>query len=298
MRKIYISGCGGMLGEAFYYTFRDEYDVKCTDIDLNEDWLSYCDIRDLGGYFKDVKEFTPDILFHFGAFTDLEYCELHSEEAYLTNTIAVENAVKIANSLGIPVLYISTAGIFNGQKESYDDWDQPDPLGVYARSKYQGEKHVQQQAGRYLIFRPGWMMGGGPRKDKKYIQKLMKQIKEGASELFIVDDKLGTPTYTYDFARNVELVLKQELWGLYNLVCDGVTDRLEVATVLLSILGLSEKIKITKVSSDFFKDEYFAPRPSSERLINRKLNLRNLNLMRPWQETLVEYVQCHYQGYL
>ncbi|MCK4577945.1 MAG: NAD(P)-dependent oxidoreductase [Candidatus Marinimicrobia bacterium] len=298
MKKVYVAGCGGMLGEAIYHVFKDAYELKCTDIDVNEDWLSYCDFRDLEQYSADVNDFKPDILFHLGAYTDLEYCELHTEGAYLTNTISVENAVQIANKLGIPVLYISTAGIFNGQKEWYDDWDRPDPLGHYARSKYLGERHVQLHAPRHLIFRAGWMMGGGPRKDKKFIQKLMKQIKEGATELFIVDDKLGTPTYTFDFAQNVKLVLEQELWGLYNLVCEGVTDRLEVATALVSTLGLHDKIKINRVSSDHFKEDYFAPRPPSERLINRKLNLRNLNIMRPWREALAVYIQRDYQDYL
>ena len=118
------------------------------------------------------------------------------------------------------------------------------------------------------------MMGGGPRKDKKFIQKLMRSCKDGKTELNVVDDKLGTPTYTHDFAHNVKALLEAEYWGLYNMVCDGVTSRLEVAQELVRLLGLDEPVKITEVSSDFFAKEYFAARPDSERLINRKLALR------------------------
>ena len=297
-KKIYIAGCGGMLGEAFHKQFLDDYTLKCTDKDINEQWLSFLDFRDFDAYRRDVRDFKPDYLFHLGAYTDLEFCELNADETYNTNTLAVENAVYIANELDIPVLYISTAGIFDGAKEFYDDWDQPNPLGVYARDKYMGERFVIENAKRYLVCRAGWMMGSGPVKDKKFIQKLMKQIKDGKQELFIVDDKDGTPTYTHDFARNVKALLEKEYWGLYNMVCGGQTSRFEVAAELLAILKLNNTIELTPVGSDFFKDTYFAERPPCERLINRKLDIRNMNLMRDWRVALKEYIDNYYTGYL
>lgn len=297
-KKIYIAGCGGMLGEAFYKQYKDEYILKCTDKDVNETWLDFLDFRDLEAYRKDVIEFLPDYLFHLGAYTDLEYCELNPDETYITNTLAVENAVLIANYLNIPILYISTAGIFDGKKEFYDDWDQPNPIGVYAKAKYMGERYVVENANRYLVCRAGWMMGAGPNKDKKFIQKLMKQIKDGVKELKIVNDKDGTPTYTHDFAKNVKTLLESEFWGLYNMVCGGQTSRLEVANELLKVLKLSDKIKINPVSSDYFKNTYFAERPPCERLVNRKLNLRNLNQMRDWRIALKDYISSYYNDYL
>jgi dTDP-4-dehydrorhamnose reductase len=297
-KKIYIAGCGGMLGEAFYTQFSKEFEIKCTDKDVNENWLSFLDFRDFDAYKKDVEAFAPDYLFHLGAYTDLEFCDQNADETYLTNTLAVENAVYIANTLNIPLLYISTAGIFDGKKELYDDWDMPNPLGVYARSKYMGERFVVENAKRFLVCRAGWMMGAGPAKDKKFIQKLMKQIKDGKKELFIVNDKDGTPTYTHDFAKTVKALIEKEYWGLYNCVCGGQTSRLEVAEELLNILGKKEDIKITTVSSDYFKDIYFSERPASERLITRKLNLRGVNQMRDWKVSLTEYIENYYKGYL
>jgi len=297
-KKIYIAGCGGMLGEAFYRQFSAEYELKCTDIDVNEDWLSHLDFRDFDAYKEDVCRFHPNFLFHLGAYTDLEYCELHPDETYVTNTLSVENAVYIANQLNIPVLYISTAGIFNGGKDAYDDWDIPAPLGYYARSKYAGELFVKENAREHLICRAGWMMGSGPKKDKKFIQKIIKQIKEGKKELYIVNDKSGTPTYTHDFAKNVKLLVEKEYWGLYNMVCQGATSRLEVAKEILTILGLQSEIKILEVSSDYFQKEFFAKRPSSERLISKKLELRNLLKMRHWKVALNEYLHEYYNGYL
>ena len=297
-RRIYIAGCGGMLGDAFQRTFGLNSILKCTDIDVNEPWLTHLDFRDFEAYLKDVREYKPDYLFHLGAYTDLEFCELHPDDTYRTNTIAAENAVFIANELRIPLLYISTAGIFDGKKDVYDDWDQPNPLGHYARSKYAGEVFVMENAARHLVCRAGWMMGGGPRKDKKFVQKVMKQLKDGKKTIYVVNDKLGTPTYTHDFAQNVDLLLRKEYWGLYNMVCEGVTSRLEVAQEMIRFLELGGSVEIIEVTSDYFKKEYFAERPPSERLINRRLNLRSLNIMRHWKIGLREYLDAYYKDYL
>ena len=161
-----------------------------------------------------------------------------------------------------------------------------------------GERYVCENSKRFLVCRAGWMMGSGPKKDKKFIQKLMKQLKNGAKELFIVDDKDGTPTYTHDFAKNVKLLIENEYWGLYNLVCGGQTSRQEVTNELLRLLNLQDKIKVNSVKSEYFKDIYFAERPPNERLINKKLDLRNLNIMQDWKIALKEYVENYYSGYL
>jgi dTDP-4-dehydrorhamnose reductase len=138
------------------------------------------------------------------------------------------------------------------------------------------------------------MMGGGPKKDEKFIKKLMNQIENGSKELYIVHDRLGTPTYTLDFARNVKLLIEKGKTGLYNMVCQGVTSRIEVARELISQLGMNGEIKIYEVSSDHFKQEYFAPRPASERLVNTRLSEEGLDLMRDWKISLSEYLNEAY----
>ena len=287
-----------MLGDAFYKQFNNNYELKCTDIDVNENWLSYLDIRSFKDYRDDVIKFHPQYLFHLGAFTDLEYCELHPQDTYETNTQSVEHGVKIANELNIPILFISTAGIFNGKKNIYDENDIPDPMGHYAKSKYLGELFVQENAKKYLICRAGWMMGGGPRKDKKFVQKIINQLNLGSNQLFIVNDKLGTPTYTHDFSRNVKILIEKGKTGLYNMACKGKTSRVEVACELINLLRLNGSVKIIEVGSDYFQKEYFAPRPSSERLINARLNEDGLDVMRDWKTSLSEYLSEDYPNYI
>jgi dTDP-4-dehydrorhamnose reductase len=297
-KKIYMAGCGGMLGEAFHGIFSTDYELKCTDIDDNDRWLSKLDFRNFEEYFKDVDYFKPDYLFHIGAHTDLEYCEANEDDTYSTNSKSVENAVNISNKLNIPIIYISTAGIFDGKKNTYDESDLTVPTSCYAKSKYQGELFVQKNSNKHLICRAGWMMGGGPKKDKKFIQKIIKQIKGGKKELFVVNDKVGTPTYTHDFANNLKLLLENNIWGLFNMVCSGSVSRFDVAKELLSILNLEKEIKITEVDSDYWKKEYFVSRPDSESLINKKLDKLEMNIMRDWKVCLKEYINSNYKDYL
>lgn len=296
--KILITGCGGMLGSAVYKAFSDEYEnVTATDIDLNEDWLQYLDVRDINMCKNFFEKVNPSIVIHLAALTDLEYCEVNPEEAWKTNALGVENIALMAKKYDATMIYIGTAGIFDGKKEEFTDFDTPNPLSYYGKAKYAGECFVQQFLTKYFIFRAGWMMGGGLKKDKKFINKIYSQIKEGKKELFVVDDKLGTPTYTIDFATSMLKVIQTQYYGLYNQVCGGNGSRLDVAKEFVKLLGLSDKIKITKVSSEYFEKDYFAPRPYSEKLVNLKLTNRKINYMRDWKVCLEEYSKIFREDY-
>lgn len=287
--KIYIAGCGGMLGQAVYRVFSDVGVVKATDIDVNEPWLEYADVRDYHGIEESIKRFMPDLIINLAAKTDMEECEREQENAWLTNALGAENIALLSEKLGVPYIYISTAGIFDGEQEFFNDFDVPNPLSIYAKSKYAGEVFTKQHVRKHYIVRPGWMMGGGPRKDKKFVNKIYKQIIDGAKQLNVVDDKFGTPTFTHDFALGLLKLAESDLYGVYNQVCGGSCSRFDVAVEFVRLLGLAEKVKINKVPSDFFQQEYFAPRPRSEKLVNMKLNARGLNVMRDWKICLQEY---------
>ncbi len=288
--RIFVTGCGGMLGEAVYEILHNKAIVLATDIEINAPFLKYCDVKDYTDVRNKIVGFKPDIIFHLAALTNLEYCELHPDDAWETNALSTERIAYLADELGIPLVYISTAGIFDGENKFYNDYDFPNPLCIYAKSKYAGELAVQRIVKNHFIFRPGWMMGGGPEKDKKFVNKIMKQINAGAKILKIVDDKLGTPTYTFDFVKNALLVIENDLYGLYNLVCEGACSRYDVALEIVKILGRKD-IRIEKVKSDFFQNEYFATRPKSEMLTPFKLKKMNLYTMRDWKVCLKEYLK-------
>lgn len=288
--RVYVAGCGGMLGAAmFAHLSKLGATIKATDIDCNESWLEYGDVRDYSAIRKSILDFAPDLIVNLAALTDLEFCETNGENSWLTNALGAENLGLVANELDVPYVYISTAGIFDGLIEVYNDFHAPNPLSIYAKSKYYGEQYVLQSVRKGYVIRAGWMMGGGPTKDKKFINKIYKQIRAGATELRVVDDKLGTPTYTVDFANGLCVVVESGLFGLYNQVCGGAASRYDVAVEFVGLLGLADKVKVNVVPSDYFKNEYFAPRPESEKLVNLKLNQRGLNVMRDWKVCLQEY---------
>jgi len=288
--RVLLLGAGGMLGLSVFQCLSERYaQIRATDIDVNEPWLSYLDVRDLTSLEAAFRDYSPTIVVNLAALTDLEFCERNPEAAWATNALGAENAALLAEQFGATLVYISTAGIYDGRQEFYTDFDLPNPLSYYAKSKYHGELFVERRVSKYFIFRAGWMMGSGPAKDKKFINKIYRQIRQGARELFVVADKLGTPTYTKDFAYGIAQLLGTRYYGLYNQVCTGSGSRLDVAREFVRLLGLENEVRITQVSSDYFKTEYFAPRPESEKLINLKLNLRNLNHMRDWKDALADY---------
>ncbi|MGI9103743.1 MAG: SDR family oxidoreductase [Terriglobales bacterium] len=287
--RIYIAGCGGMLGAAVYRQFSAVASVEATDIDVNESWLTFGDVRDYDAIRESVLNFRPALIVNLAAHTDMEYCERNAQDAWLTNAFGSENLAVVANELNVPYVYISTAGIFGGEKAEFNDYDDPLPLSVYAKSKYAGERFVREHVSRFYVVRAGWMMGGGPRKDKKFVNKIYKQLAAGARELFAVDDKAGTPSYTEDFARGLLALVQSGRYGVYNQVCEGSASRYDVAVELVRCLGLQDQVKVTPVSSEWFKSEYFAPRPASERLVCLKLRALGLYLMRHWKVSLAEY---------
>lgn len=285
--KIWVIGCGGMLGKAFYNTFSNFHHIDAYDINLNEVWLKYGNIHDYSFCKKSIETHNPDIIVNLAAETDLEVCEVNVDLTYKTNALGPEILTHIASKLDKPLVHVSTAGIVDGTKSSYTEYDTPNPLSIYGKSKYEGEKAVLKYKNAY-VFRAGWMMGSG-KKDKKFISKILKQVDGGQKEIFAVNDKFGTPTYTNDFAKNILMYPKEGLLpGLYHLVCNGECSRYDVAKYLCNKVDSS--ITVKEVDSSYFSKEYFAIRPYSESLINYKLNLLGLNKMRDWKICLDEYL--------
>jgi dTDP-4-dehydrorhamnose reductase len=184
----------------------------------------------------------------------------------------------------VPLVYISSAGIFDGKKQTYDEADIPNPLNVYAKSKYAGELAILDGL-QSIVVRASWMMGGGPKKDKKFVNSIIKQIRSGVKELFVVNDKFGNITYTYDLAKTIRFLLEEEMYGLFHATCSGGINRVDLTKAVLEHFGLDQEIKINSVSSSYFKQGYFAKRPLSEMLTSIKMNSAPT-----WQSCLTDYL--------
>lgn len=291
MKRVYIAGCGGMLGQAVYEFFSRKALVKATDINLTSEWLGYADVRGSREILDSVSAFRPNLIINLAALTDLEECEKYPKNASRTNSVGAETLALVSRAVSADIVYISTAGVVDGEKNFYTDADFDDPhrpISVYGKTKYDGEIRTKYATTRHYVFRPGWMMGGGPALDKKFINKLYKLIKNGSQIIHAVTDKLGTPTYTHAFVKQMWEVIETGEYGTYNTVCQGSGSRYDVACEFVRLLGAD--VEVVPVTSEFFPS-YSAPRPRSEQLVNTKLKSRGLDVMPHWKDALAEYVK-------
>lgn len=296
MERVLITGAGGMLGNAVFPYFSSRYEtVRATDKDVNEPWLEYLDVRDSAALRRKFSELQPTLVLHLAACTDLEFCEVHRPVAEETNGAATREVALLCEEFGATLVYISTAGVFDGTKQGfYTEKDSPHPIMVYGKTKHDGEIGARVRCSRHFVVRAGWMVGGGAAKDKKFVHHMLGQILSGAKVLHAVNDRWGTPTYTHDFALNLFRLLDSRRYGTYHMVCEGSGTRYEVAKAILEICGHSD-IELLPVASSHFKRNYFAPRPISEMLVNANLSALGINFMRPWREALQDYILRDFQ---
>jgi dTDP-4-dehydrorhamnose reductase len=282
--RMLVTGAAGAVGSYVPDVF-SEWELLLTDIVGDFEQL---DVAEPEGVLQVVSRAEPDVVLHLAAATDVDRCEQDPDWAFRVNAIGTENVARATKAADAVLVYISTAGVFGGEKlEPYNEFDEPRPANVYGDSKLAGERLVTSLVDRFYIARAGWMVGGGHR-DKKFVGKIVQQIEEGTTGLRAVDDKLGSPTYAPDLLEGIKRLLATGYHGLYHLVNDGACTRYDVAVAVCELLGRDD-ISVEPVSSAFFPLP--APRARSEAMRNYKLELLGLEPQRPWRDALSEYLQ-------
>ena len=290
--KALVTGAAGVVGTDLSEALaRAHYKVLRTDLKHSED-VAYLDVRETSEVNAVVTRERPDLVIHLAAEIDVDRCEIEVDHAYRTNTLGTWNVALACQQQDIPMVYVSTAGIFDGTKsEPYNEFDHPNPVNVYGRTKLEGEKLVTQLLSRFFILRASWMIGGGPGKDTKFVGKIMKQLEAGARELYAVTDKIGSLTYSSDFSERMASLIQTECYGTYHLANKGTCTRYDVARHVLDHLGRNDVV-LNGVTSETFTLP--APRARSEMLRNYALELRGMDSMRSWQDALNHYLDKHF----
>ncbi len=286
--KAIVTGANGMLGDSLCPLLESKgYHVVATDIVTNAR-ISKLDIRNLDAAMAIVKKEKPGIIFHLAAETDVDKCETNEKHAYEINVKGTENIALCCKELDIPMVYVSTGSVFNGEKEGgYIEKDVAGPpVNIYGKSKLEGEKIVKALLSKYYIIRAGWMIGGY-NKDKKFVWKIVELLKT-KKEISAVIDKFGTLTFTKDFSKGMYDIVTKGEYGLYHCVNNGICTRFDIAKKIIEYLGKKDVI-LKPVDSKAFPMP--APRPKSEALINDRLSSMGMNNMRTWQEALREYIE-------
>lgn len=283
IERMLVTGAAGAVGSYVRKVFQD-VDLTLTDI-VEE--LPVLDVRDPDAVMRAVGDLQPDVVLHLGAATDVDRCEQEPDWAYHTNAIGTQNIALACQKYNVNMVYISTAGVFWGNKPTpYTEFDPPRPANVYGNSKLAGEHVVTSILNQYYIVRAGWMIGGGV-KDKKFVAKVGRKVLAGERNLKVVDDKFGSPTYAKDLLYGIRKLLGTGYYGLYHMVNKGWCSRYDVALAMRDALGRPD-VSIVPVSSAHFPLP--APRARSEAMRNLKLELLGLDVMRPWEEALREYI--------
>jgi dTDP-4-dehydrorhamnose reductase len=286
--KVMVTGAAGMLGSDLCPELEKQgVEVIRTDIHLTESVTLKMDVTEPDNISSVMDEHQVEWVFHLAAETDVDFCEQDPDHALRTNALGTENIVLACLERNVPVVYISTAAVFNGRKpEPYTEFDTPDPVSAYGRSKLEGEKAVTTFLNKFFIFRAGWMVGGW-KIDKKFVFKIAGLLQE-RDRITVVNDKFGSPTFTFDFSRNLVKVWKSGRYGLYHLANRGVTSRYEMACHIARYMGLENKVEIAPINSAHFPLP--APRARSEMMLNSRLDLIGLNEMPRWEDSLKLYI--------
>ena len=226
----------------------------------------------------------PEAIIHLAAETDIDKCESDPKYAYMVNAVGTYNVALAAKELNAKLVYISTAGVFDGNKEGpYNEEDIPNPKNYYGRSKHLGELLITSMLENYAITRACWMFGGGPTRDYKFVSKIIKQLNK--KEIGVVTDQLGSPTFGKDLVEGIKIILREDLKGTYNLANNGVCSRYDFAKLIVDILGKETIINPIKMS-DFDTATF---RPYNEGLSSTKIPRR------PWQEAIKEYLEAEWK---
>ncbi len=282
--KIAITGSKGMLGTeaASFFAGRGEDVTRIT--------RETADITNQQALFAVLERQRPTALIHCAAMTNVDACESDPNAAYLNNTVGTWNCALAAKHFDCLLVYISTCGLFNGSKLlPYTEYDQPDPLTHYAKSKYYAEETVKSLCPQHYIVRTGWLYGGSAQHSKNFVEARRKEASQKET-IGSACDKFGSPTYTLDVVKQIAVLLESGAFGLYHAVNPGFVSRFEYVRQIVSLLGI--KCSVQPVTSHHFQRG--APVPSCEVLDNLNLRLRGLEIMRPWKTALGSYVATNY----
>ena len=226
----------------------------------------------------------PEVVIHTAAFTSVDDCEHRPDLAFQVNAEGTRNVAVACRQASLPMLYLSTDYVFDGQKPTpYEEDDQPNPLNVYGRSKLQGERYVTELLEAAWIVRTSWLFGP---LGKNFVRTILQRAQRGES-LRVVDDQVGAPTYTMDLAGKLEQIVVRGSPGIYHVTNRGYCSWFEFAQETLRRAALSH-VRVFAIPTS--ASERPAPRPRNSRLAHTRLESEGLGLLPAWQDALTRYL--------
>jgi dTDP-4-dehydrorhamnose reductase len=304
LMRIAVTGASGMLGTDLLQTLAGEHELYGLDIRKPDHQMSpstgtlagrniryqILDITKTKETYDTITSINPEIVIHAAAYTNVDKAESDQEQAYRINSLGTRNVALACQRFDSALIYISTDYVFNGQKkEPYVEIDKPDPLGTYAKSKYWGELYTQWLVNRFMIIRSSWLFG---KHGKNFVAAIQSQMKNKHS-LKVVNDQIGSPTYTVDLAGAIKQLLtinnqlSTGLYGIWHITNSGSCSWHDFAKEIVKQLGAKENVEPVGTQ----QVNRPAVRPRNSILDNSNWKLHNFPLLPTWQDALKRYLK-------
>jgi len=281
--KIAVIGANGQLGHDVVRAFTDQGDevraLTHEDIELSS----------LESVAAGLRLAQAEVVVNTAAMHHVESCEQQPGRAHEVNVVGARNLATATRDLGSVLIHISTDYVFDGTKgQPYVESDEPSPLNVYGRTKFEGEQLVQAINSKHYVLRTAALYGSHPCRAKggQNFVDLMLRLARERGRVRVVDNEFTSPTATVDLARQIAALSRSDRFGLYHATAEGSCSWYEFAREIFRVAGVS--VTLEAAAPNEFPAK--VPRPAYSVLENRGLKAHNLNLFRPWQEGLSNYL--------
>ena len=274
--KILITGSNGMLGHDLIEVLKDNHELLLTT-------SKTLDITDADSVMDFIVKSNPDIVINSAAYTDVDGCESNPDLAYNVNGEGVKNLALACREVDCPLVHISTDYVFNGQNDRpWVEDDEIGPISIYGKSKLKGEEHIKEILEKYFIVRTAWLYGVNGRN----FPRTMLELAQKHSEITVVYDEVGTPTYSPDLAKGISKLIETDYYGTYHLTNSGNCSWCEFARYIFEVADVDVNV-IPVTASEFARP---APRPSYSVLENRNWVENGFEPLRNYKEAIKEYI--------
>ena len=275
--KLLVTGVMGQLGHDIVKECQKR-NIEAVGVDVDE-----MDITNAKQVDKVIKKNKYDAVVHCAAWTAVDKAEDEIDACTKVNVVGTKNIVKVCKELDIPLMYFSTDYVFDGQGESeWKEYDERHPLNVYGQTKYEGELAVQT-LNRYFIVRIAWVFGVN---GNNFI-KTMLRLGKAHGAVSVVNDQIGSPTYTYDLAKLCVQMIQTNKYGIYHATNEGLCSWYEFACEIFKQAGMN--VEVTPVDSTKFPAK--AKRPNNSRMSKTMLDKNGFDRLPTWQDALSRYLK-------
>lgn len=278
--RVLVTGAKGQLGTDLMDELKKQ-GLEGIGVDVEE-----MDITDLKACRQVISQANADAVIHCAAYTAVDAAEDDVERCHKINGEGTRNVAIACREADVKLMYLSTDYVFDGGgTRPWEPDDSRAPLNVYGQSKYEGELAVEERMNRYFIVRIAWIFGV---KGKNFIRAMLKLGKEKGA-VSVVEDQIGSPTYTKDLARLLVDMIQTDHYGRYHATSEGECSWYEFAKEIFRQAGM-EEVKVTPVSSEAFAAK--AKRPSNSRMSKEKLTEKGFERLPTWQDALARFLKA------